>query len=301
MKIAAAAYPLDWFDDWSAFEAKSRKWVADAAHEGADILVFPEYGAMELATLDGLSESMDLERSLHAASKRVPDADAVYCALAQEYGVHIVAPSAPVFDKAVHPTRPVNRARLITPEGKIGNQDKQIMTMFERDPWDVVPTPASPLKLFETEHGKVGILICYDSEFPNLGRALIEAGADYILVPSCTEALAGYWRVRIGAISRALEGQCVTAMASLTGKVNWSTSVDTTIGMGGIFGPPDTGFPETGVLAEGTLGQAGLTIADAPLEKIEHVRAQGVVRNATHWAEQEPHKTTLPVTYCDLR
>ena len=53
MKIAAAAYPLDWFDSFAEYEAKITRWVADAAGQGADLLVFPEYGAMELSTLGG--------------------------------------------------------------------------------------------------------------------------------------------------------------------------------------------------------------------------------------------------------
>ena len=300
MKIATAAYPLDWFDDWAAFESKARAWVSDAAEQGAELLVFPEYGAMELSTLAGRNVSIDLEQSLHAVSERVPQSDAFYAKLAAEFSVHILTPSAPVFDTNVHPDRPVNRTRLIAPNGKSAVQDKQIMTVFERDPWDVA-TGSGPLKLFDTSLGKIGVLICYDSEFPLLGRALIEAGAAYILVPSCTEALAGYWRVRIGAISRALEGQCVTAMASVVGNVDWSKSVDAGSGMGGIFGPPDTGFPSTGVIAEGILNQAGWTIADTPLSEIEHVRKTGDVRNSTHWHEQGGDETTIPVTYCDLR
>ena len=132
--------------------------------------------------------SMDLEQSLHAVSERVPQSDAFYAKLAAEFSVHILTPSAPVFDTDVHPDRPVNRTRLIAPNGKSAVQDKQIMTVFERDPWDVA-TGSRPLKLFDTSLGKIGVLICYDSEFPLLGRALIEAGAAYILVPSCTEAL----------------------------------------------------------------------------------------------------------------
>lgn len=69
MKVAAAAYPLDWFDDWSAYVAKITRWVQEAAGEGADLLVFPEYGAMELSTLDGAAVAGDLERSLHGRSR----------------------------------------------------------------------------------------------------------------------------------------------------------------------------------------------------------------------------------------
>lgn len=286
MKIATAAYQMDWLDSWAQYEDKLAAWVGDAAKEGADLLVFPEYGAMELATLDGADAARDLERSLHAVSDRMEDAAAVHLKLAAEHGVHILGASAPV-DAGFE--RPVNRAELYTPTGQRDHQDKQIMTMFERDPWNVMG--GGPLKLFDTALGKIGVLICYDSEFPLLGRALAEA--DIILVPSCTEALAGYWRVRIGAMARALENQCVTAMASLVGQADWSESVDVTIGMGGIFGPPDTGFPSTGVLGEGTLGEPGWTFADVDLQTIADVRRAGVVRNRSHWDEQEPRVKTV--------
>jgi predicted amidohydrolase len=292
MKIATAAYQMDWLDSWTQYEDKLASWVADAAKEGADLLVFPEYGAMELATLDGEDAARDLERSLHAVSDRMEDAAALHLKLAAEYGVHILGASAPVNAGF---GRPVNRAELYTPNGQRDHQDKQIMTMFERDPWDVMG--GGPLKLFDTALGKIGVLICYDSEFPLLGRALAEA--DIILVPSCTEALAGYWRVRIGSMARALENQCVTAQASLVGQADWSESVDVTIGMGGIFGPPDTGFPSTGVLAEGTLGEPGWTFADVDLETISDVRRAGVVRNRSHWEEQEPRVKS--VTNLSLR
>ena len=286
MKIATAAYQMDWLDSWAQYEDKLASWVGDAAKEGADLLVFPEYGAMELATLDGADAARDLERSLHAVSDRMEEAAALHLKLAAEYGVHILGASAPV-DAGFE--RPVNRAELYTPTGQRDHQDKQIMTMFERDPWDV--TGGGPLKLFDTALGKIGVLICYDSEFPLLGRAL--ADADIILVPSCTEALAGYWRVRIGSMARALENQCVTAMASLVGQADWSESVDVTIGMGGIFGPPDTGFPSTGVLGEGTLGEPGWTYADVDLSTIADVRRAGVVRNRSHWGEQAPRVKTV--------
>jgi predicted amidohydrolase len=281
MKIATAAYPLNALTSWGDYAAKITDWVADAAGQGADLAVFPEYGAMELAMLDGPEVAGDLERSLHAVSNRTADVDDLHSTLAVRHGLHILAASAPVFDADLG-ARPVNRARLFTPSGGCGVQDKQIMTRFEREEWDVVP--GGPLRLFETSLGKIGILICYDCEFPLLSRALQDA--DMILVPSCTEALAGYWRVRIGAMARALEMQCVTVMSSTVGDAGWSPAVDENTGMGGIFGPPDTGFPPTGVIAEGTLNRPGWTFAEVDLARVAHVRADGVVLNRRHWAEQ---------------
>ena len=290
MKIATAAYPLDPLTSWADYAVKITAWVADAAAQGADLAVFPEYGAMELAMLAGPEVAGDLERSLHAVSELIGDADDLHADLATRYGLHILAASAPVFDAEIG-ARPVNRARLFSPTGGRGAQDKQIMTRFEREIWGVVA--GGPLQIFESSLGKIGILICYDVEFPLLARALSEA--DLILVPSCTEALAGYWRVRIGAMARALETQCVTVMASTVGLAGWSPAVDENTGMGGIFGPPDTGFPPTGVIGEGTLNVPGWTLAEVDLGRIAHVRADGVVLNRKHWSEQDWRDA--PATY----
>ena len=281
MKIATAAYPLDQFNAWSDYADKLESWVSEAAGQGADLLVFPEYGAMELATLDGPDVAADLPASLRAISDKMPKVDALHADLAAKCDVHICAASAPVYDAAIGPD-PVNRARLFAPGGDRGIQDKQIMTRWERAPMGAVP--GGPLTLFDTALGKIGILICYDAEFPLLARALAEA--DILLVPSCTEALEGYWRVRIGAMARALEGQCVTVMASTVGDAQWNEVADLNTGMGGIFGPPDAGFPPTGVLAEGTLNSPGWTMAEVDLQAIADVRADGNVLTATHWDEQ---------------
>ncbi|MFZ5961936.1 carbon-nitrogen hydrolase family protein [Thalassococcus sp. BH17M4-6] len=281
MKIATAAYPMDLLDSFDAYAAKLGGWVADAASQGAELLVFPEYGAMELATLKGRALAQDLEASLHAVSEFLPQADALHADLATKHGVHILAASGPAFDADLG-ARPVNRARLFTPTGAMGVQDKQIMTRFEREEWHVAP--GGPLRLFDTSLGRIAVLICYDAEYPLLARAVSDA--DLILVPSCTEALTGYSRVRIGAMARALEQQCVTVMASTVGTCDWSYAVDTNTGMGGIFGPPDTGFPATGVIAEGVLNQPGWTYATVDPAAIAHVRADGVVLNRRHWDEQ---------------
>ncbi|WP_299867093.1 carbon-nitrogen hydrolase family protein [uncultured Roseobacter sp.] len=287
MIIATAACPLDFLTSWAQYEDKISAWVSEAAQAGAKLAVFPEYGAMELATLGGEAAAGDLERSLYAVSDRLPEADALHGKLAAAHDIHILAASGP----AATATRPVNRARLFAPGGQIGMQDKQIMTRFERDIWGVIG--GGPLQIFDTAIGKIGVLICYDSEFPLLGRAL--ADCDIILVPSCTEALSGYWRVRIGAMARALESQCVSVMASLVGEAPWSDAVDISTGTGGVFGPPDTGFPANGVLAVGEIGAPGWTYAEVDLQAIAHVRADGVVLGRTHWAEQIGRDAAAPI------
>ncbi|WP_439109194.1 carbon-nitrogen hydrolase family protein [Lentibacter sp.] len=292
MKIATAAYPVSWCSTWEIYAQKQRDWVMSASANGADLLVFPEYGAMELAALEGASVAADINGSIDAVSARVPQLNALFAGLAEEFAMHILAPSAPVREA----DKTVNRATLFTPTGAAGFQDKQIMTRFERDEWGV--SGGGPLKLFDTALGKIGVLICYDSEFPLLGRALVEAGAEIILVPSCTEALEGYWRVRIGAMARALEGQCVTVMSSLIGTEPRLFGVEENSGMGGIFSPMDEGFPPTGVMAEGSLNKAGWTYATLNTEKIAHIRADGHVLGVKHWPEQGPRASE--VTYESL-
>ena len=281
MKIATAAYPLDPPATWADYATKITDWVRTAAEEGADFLVFPEYAAMELAMLAGPEAASEIEPSLRAVSDRMPDANDLHADLATRFGVHILSGTGPVFDPGLGP-RPVNRAHLFSPSGGRGLQDKQIITRFERSPMQMAP--GGPLRLFETALGNIAILTCYDSEFPLLGRALCDA--DLILAPSCTEALSGYWRVRIGAMARALENQCVTAMASLVGPAPWSEVAQMNTGMGGIFAPPDAGFPDTGVLAEGVLNRPCWTYAEIDLDAIAHVRRDGRVLGRAHWPEQ---------------
>ncbi len=278
MKIATAAYPLDVLTSWEQYEDKLAHWVADAAVQGAELLVFPEYAAMELATLDGPEVAADLERSLFSVSEKLDEADWLHVRLAAEHNVHIVAGSGP----AATDSRPVNRARLITPSGQVGVQDKQIMTRFEREEWGVIGGNA--LQVFETAIGKIGILICYDSEFPLLGRAL--ADCDVICVPSVTETLAGYWRVRIGSMARALENQCITAMSSVVGAADWSDALGQSYGAGGIFCPPDRGFPPTGILGVREVNAPGWTVAEADMTQVAEVRADGIVLNRRDWQDQ---------------
>lgn len=291
MKIATATYPLDWFTAWSEYEAKLTAWVAEAADAGAELLVFPEYGAMEIVSLAGRATAADMAGSIRAASDRVSDMNALHRDLAARHQVHILGGSVAVIEGA----HTVNRAHFHTPDGATVFQDKMIMTMWERDPMGV--TGQGPLKLLHTRLGQIAINICYDSEFPLLARA--QRDADLLLIPSTTEVESGFWRVRIGARARALEGQCVTVMASTTGRYPNLPLLETSFGAGGIFCPPDTGFPANGIIAEAAVNQPGWTYGDVDIDRIRAVRAAGTVRNRAHWAEAE---TGLePVERVDLR
>jgi len=280
MILAAAAYPLTAHADFAAYAAKITAWVTEAAAMGAHLLVFPEYGSMELASLAPREVSEDLEAALHEVARHGPAVDALHCQLAAQHNLYILGASAPYFGSH----RPSNRATFYGPQGIIGQQDKQMMTRFERETWDVIA--GNPLQLFDTPLGKIGVLICYDSEFPLLARALIEAGAQILLVPSCTDTFAGYTRVKVGSMARALEGQCVVVHAPTVGLCDFCPAVDENVGSAAIYGPADKGFPETGILAQTALNQPGWAIAEIDLAAVETVRATGSVFNHQHWPEQ---------------
>lgn len=280
MKIAAAAYPIEWHDRWNDYVGKLRLWVRTAAEKEAELLVFPEYGAMELASLGGEDVAASLPRSLDAVAERMSEVDGLHSSLAREFGVHICAASAPV---RLEDGRAVNRARLFGPDGSHGHQDKLIPTPFDRG---FGIAPGTVPRVFDTGLGRIGILICYDAEFPLLARAMVEAGAELLLVPSSTETVRGYHRVRIGARARALENQCIAVHAPSVGSAAWLPAVEAGIGAAGIYGPPDSGFPEDGVIAHGKLNEPGWTYAEVSLDAVAAVRAEGTVRNHAHWPEQ---------------
>lgn len=293
--VAAAQYPIDRLESWDAYAAKLTRWVEQAAAAGASLAVFPEYGAMELASLDPATMG-DLAGSIETVSALLPRVDALHGELAARTGMHVLAASAPRKDAD---GRFRNAARLFAPNGKASVQDKLVMTRFEREQWDIAPGAA--LRVFDTALGRLAVSICYDSEFPLLARACVEAGAEVLLVPSCTDSLHGYWRVRIGAQGRALEGQCFVVQSPTVGEAAWSPAVDVNRGAAAVYGPPDRGMPEDGVLAIGVEGAPQWVFAEVDTALVAELRADGGVLNARHWGEQ-PGAVALPrVEVVDLR
>jgi predicted amidohydrolase len=280
IRIAAAQYPIEAFDSLSGYQAKVERWVAEAVASRAQLLVFPEYGAMEYAAASGKATASNLQVSLAAVSEALAQMDAAHADLARRHGVHILAASGP---SARSGGRYVNAARLFSPSGKVGVQEKTIMTPFERD-WGI--SGGERLRVFETALGRIGVAICYDSEFPLLVRAQAEAGAEIILIPSCTEFASGYNRVRTAALARALENGCATVVSPTIGDAPWSPAVDRNAGAAGVYVPPDHAFSDTGVLAEGVFNQPQWVYADVALDRLREIKASGEMRNSTDWSAQ---------------
>lgn len=283
VRIAAAQYDIGFFDSWEAYEAKLEAWVAEAAAR-ADLLVFPEYGAMELASLLPEATRADLGGQIPGMQAYLPRFLALHRELARRHGVYLLAASFPVTAEGGDHR---NRAHLFAPTGEMGYQDKLQMTRFERESWQI--GGGQGLRVFETALGPIGLAICYDAEFPLLVRRLVEAGVELLLVPSCTDGLAGYHRVRIACQARALENQCCVIQAPTVGEAPWSEAVDVNIGAAGVFVPPDRGLPDDGVLALGTLNRAGWVYAEFDRERLAAVRRDGQVLNHRDWPAQLGH------------
>lgn len=278
--LAVAQYDIGFFAEWRDYETKIERWFRDATARGARVLVFPEYFSMELASLFGPAVYGSLERQLDALQDVLADFRALFTRLARAHKVYVVAGSFPV--RAAGGFR--NRSYFFGPDGTSAHQDKVQMTRFENERWSIAG--GETVETFATEFGRIGIAICYDGEFPHIVRRAVEEGATLVAVPSCTDTLAGYHRVRIGARARALENQCYVAHASTVGEAPWSEAVDINVGAAGIFTPVDYGYPDDGVLVSGELGAPGWVSAEIDLATVERVRREGQVFNHRDWDGQ---------------
>ena len=280
MKLAVCAYHPEWQADWAALSAKLERWVSEAAGQGAELLLFPEYGGCEAALVGTPSNTSPADWAARM-NEGAADWVAVHWELARRYGVHILAGSLCVRVDGQF----VNRAYFISPSGKVEFQDKMILIPYERDEMGL--TPGTELKLFDTSLGKIGILVCYDSEFPLQARVLCEAGADLILVPSATDLPAGQTRVRQSCRARAIENQVLVAQSPVLGPVTECDILDYGTGRAGIFCPPDHGLPSDGIIAQGETDQAGWIYAEVDLAAVAAPRQSGQVGNFSHWIEQD--------------
>jgi predicted amidohydrolase len=253
VRVAAAQYDIGFFTDWTAYADKLSQWVGQAAAGGAQLLVFPEYGAMELVSLFTPAVRRDLAAQLEALQALRERFLALHTELAVQHRVHILAASFPV---RVADGGYRNRAHLFGPGGGVGYQDKLQMTRFENEQWLI--RGGDQLRVFDTALGRLGVAICYDAEFP---------------LP-----------VRTGCLARALENQCYVIQAPTVGEAGWSEAVDVNVGAAAVYTPADRGFPDDGVLAVGPLNTPQWVFADLSAERIAAVRRDGQVLNHRDWS-----------------
>ena len=158
MKVATSQYAIGYFERFESFADKLEEWISNAGD--AELVLFPEYAAMELTSLFGPEVYSDLQRQLKAMQGLLPNWIALHQELARQHNKVIAAASFPVEVDHGH----VNRVHVFEPAGLAGFQDKCIMTRFENEQWFI--SPGAKLQPIQTELGSLGVITCYDAEFP---------------------------------------------------------------------------------------------------------------------------------------
>lgn len=274
VKIASAQYPITYHRSFSDWRIHLQKWVNEAVENGAQILLFPEYGSLELVSTFELSVQSDLFQQVRVLDELKDQYCVAFEDLSREFGIIIIAPSIPVLREGT----PVNRAYVFSGKGLVGYQDKLFMTRFENEEWGVASGDKA-LTLFKTEWGGFGIQTCYDVEFP-LGTTLLSrAGANLIMVPSCTETIRGATRVHVGARARAMENQLYTVVSQTIGEAPWSPAVDINYGFSAAYSTPDKNLPEEGIFFTGVPQQPTWVYFEPDFSILKDVRGNGQVFN----------------------
>ena len=134
------------------------------------------------------------------------------------------------------------------------------------------------LGIFDTDCGKIGIVVCYDVEFPELARMYAERGVKMLFVPFLTDTQNGYNRVRRCAQARAVENECYVAIAGSVGNLPRVSNMDIQYAQSALFTPSDFAFPNNAIKAEATPNTEMTVIADVDLEMLMDLHERGSVQ-----------------------
>ncbi|MGD8379913.1 MAG: bifunctional GNAT family N-acetyltransferase/carbon-nitrogen hydrolase family protein [Gammaproteobacteria bacterium] len=236
----------------------------------ADFAVFPElFNAPLMAEFDQSNPAQAI-RGLAGYTDSICEQ---LQQLAVSYNINIVAGSMPVYQEPDL----YNVAFLFRRDGTMDAQYKLHITPDERHYWGL--KGGNELKVFDTDVGRIGILICYDCEFPELSRLLMDKGMQVLLVPFWTDTKNGYLRVRRCAQARAVENECYVAITGNVGNLPRVENADIQYSQAAVFTPSDFAFPHDGIASEATPNTEMTLIVDLDLEKLKELRNEGSVRN----------------------
>lgn len=271
LRVASLQYFVRPVDRFEAFRDQVVALVGTAADYGCRLLVFPEYFTVQLLTLGDLKQPMT--RQVRALAHHVPAFVELMSGLAKRHDLYLVAGTIPVQDDDSETV--YNESFFFGPGGNHGVQGKLHMTRFESEEWLV--SPRSTLRVFETDFGKLAITICYDVEFPEVARAAALAGANILVVPSCTDDRHGFLRVRYCAQARAIENQMYVIVSHTVGSIPMAPAVSLNYGQASILTPSDFPFSRDGVLSEGQPNLEMMVIGELNLRTIHESRTTGTV------------------------
>lgn len=264
-RIAAVQYQLRSIQNWNEFEDQVRFVMKSAGEYNPQFVLLPEIFTTQLLSFMDTSNMRKAIRTMHDYTERYIG---LFKDLAATWKVHIIAGSHPTLKDG----KMINTAYLFTPKGKVLEQQKIHRTRWEREKWG--SDPGDQLRVFDTPHGRIAILVCYDIEFPELAHKVCELGTDILFVPSCTDDRQGYWRVRYCCHARAIENQVYVALTSTVGNLPVE-GLGLHYGQAAIITPSDFPFARDGIAAEGTPNAEQIVIADVDLSKLVDNRING--------------------------
>jgi predicted amidohydrolase/GNAT superfamily N-acetyltransferase len=280
----ASARPKDWVrvacvqfqqravESFEAFMASVEYYVDVTSDYRADFVVFPELFTLQLLAFE--SKRLGPVEAIERLTQHTEPFVSAMRDLAVRYNINIIGGS--------HPTRArdgriLNVAYVFLRDGTVHSQEKLHPTPSERSWWGI--EGGDDVRAIETDCGVIGVLICYDSEFPELARRLADAGARILFVPFCTDNRQGYLRVRYCSAARAIENQCYVALSGNVGNLPNVENMDIQYAQSCILTPSDFPFARDGVAAEATENVEMVTVADLDLSNLNWARLEGTVRN----------------------
>ena len=266
IRVACAAWKLRPARRDSNYFAHFYDLVSEAHDEGASLIVVPELHVLEL---------------LPTAPDLYPEKAAKYLvqfsAAIEEWIQRISDSSGMVIVGGSHFKETSAGIKNVCAIGIPGHgvvlAEKNKLTVYERDIWDIQPGVG-----LARLPSSLGVTICYDSEFPEAGRVLAEAGTLIQCVPSWTETKRGFQRVRWSCQARAVENQIFVLHSSLVGDLG-REPVPHTFGSSAIIAPSVEPFPVHPILRETELNEEGVLLADLDMDQLQEAREDGEVTN----------------------
>lgn len=238
----------------------------------SDFVVFPELFTLQLLAFE--EKRLTPAESIEALTRHTPRFIESMRELAMRHNVNIIAGS--------HPTRTdddelQNVAYIFLRDGSVHLQEKIHPTPNERYWWNFLG--GDEVRTIPTDCGPIGVMICYDSEFPEIARRLVDEGARLLFVPFNTDTRQGYLRVRYCAQARAIENQCYVVTAGAVGNLPGVENSDIHYAQSAILTPCDFPFARDGIAAETSENVETMIIADLSLADLARARAEGSVMN----------------------
>ncbi|MCX7550620.1 bifunctional GNAT family N-acetyltransferase/carbon-nitrogen hydrolase family protein [Xanthomarina sp. F2636L] len=236
----------------------------------SDFALFPEFfNAPLMAENNHLSES----EAIRELAKHTESIVQKFSEFAIAYNINIITGSMPEVKNDLL----YNAGYLCKRDGSVERYEKLHVTPDEAKVWGL--QGGTQLKAFDTDCGKIGILICYDSEFPELSRLLADEGMDILFIPFLTDTQNGYSRVRHCAQARAIENECYVAIAGSVGNLPKVHNMDIQFAQSMVFTPCDFSFPANGIKAEATTNTEMILIADVDIDLLRELNQHGSVNN----------------------